>query len=363
MRISSLRGRNLHFILTLAFSILLIPACFYTRLRIDPPQYSFFFTWAVQSTLWASFLYQFGVPGAWNPFRTHLQRLIPLAFLVALLFFLFGRRSGAMYSVAGAAICEFSFRKGRWNSIAKALLPWLYLSLGIEVALAFSSVIVSLRPSTQFDGFFTHLDSYFLFGASVVQFSHALPLYLPAEAIYYSMGGIMGATLLFLCLAADLRAAFQTAGAILTAYYLSVVVSWFFPAQGPFLATALPHTLFTAGSQHASIVNAAVLYHHRAWITAPPAFYVSFPSMHIAQPIIAAWSLRRWPRASALAFAYCALLVPCILILEWHYFVDILSGILVAILALAFVSQADHLPDPVPSLIESPVLPEANFPQ
>jgi hypothetical protein len=48
--------------------------------------------------------------------------------------------------------------------------------------------------------------------------------------------------------------------------------------------------------------------------------------MHIAQPIIAAWSLRRWPRASALAFAYCALLVPCILILEWHYFVDILSG-------------------------------------
>ena len=61
---------------------------------------------------------------------------------------------------------------------------------------------------------------------------------------------------------------------------------------------------------------------------APP-----FPSMHVAHAAIAMWFCRRWTRISKLLLIYNVVLVPVILLLEWHYLVDILGGILVAIAA------------------------------
>ena len=55
---------------------------------------------------------------------------------------------------------------------------------------------------------------------------------------------------------------------------------------------------------------------------APP-----FPSMHVAHAAIAMWFCRRWTRISKLLLIYNVVLVPVILLLEWHYLVDILGGI------------------------------------
>jgi membrane-associated phospholipid phosphatase len=85
-------------------------------------------------------------------------------------------------------------------------------------------------------------------------------------------------------------------------------------------------------------MNATTLYHHSGWITPPRAYYVAFPSMHVAQPLIAAWFLRRWRAVFAIIAGYCALLVASIVILQWHYAVDIPGGLAVAALAIAVVS-------------------------
>jgi membrane-associated phospholipid phosphatase len=212
----------------------------------------------------------------------------------------------------------------------------------------------------KYDALLNILDTHLMFGVTVAGLSSdAALLYVPAEYIYYSIGGVIGAAILFLCFAGDRRAAFQMSGAILTAYFISLGVFYIFPAQGPFIAAGLPPHLFTAAIQRASLINATVLYHHAGWITPPRAYYVAFPSMHVAQPLIAAWFLRRWRAVSAIIFVYCALLTASIVILQWHYVVDILGGIGVAALAVYVVTAgagrfsvpADHLDKPVSNTV------------
>jgi hypothetical protein len=218
------------------------------------------------------------------------------------------------------------------------LLPWIYLVAGIKIAAYFSSVIVSLRPCTEYDSFFSRIDAFLLHGGSVIQFSNATAaLYAPAEFLYYRMFGVMGTGIFFLCLDGDPRAALQMSGSIVTAYYLSLILFYFFPAQGPFITAGLPPQLMTAHMESNSLTNATALFHHTRWITPHTDYYVAFPSLHIAQPLIAVWFLRRWRAVSALVFGYCVLLTPAILILRWHYVADILGGLVVAVLAVVFV--------------------------
>ena len=333
-------GQRIHFCLTAVFAILLVPAGIYTRLRIVPSlsSCSFLFAWAFQSIIWAALLFQFGVPGSWTPYRRDYLRLVPAILMGIGLVVVYGT-AGAEFTIVGFALVEFNYRRGEWRKAANALLPWLYLAGGIQVALYYSSVIVTLRPCTEFDAALSRLDSLLLFGGAVVRLSsECASLYTPAEIIYYSMGGVMGAAILFLCLVGDRRAAFQMSGAILIAYYVSLVVFYFFPAQGPFITAGLPPQMLTAGIQRMSLGNAKILYRHAGWLTPPLAYYVAFPSMHVAQPLIAAWFLRRWRAVSYTVLSYCGLLVFSIVILRWHYLVDILGGLAVAGLAVIVVS-------------------------
>jgi hypothetical protein len=247
----------------------------------------------------------------------------------------------------GVLATELYFRKVKLASAALALAPWLYLALGIQMAIVYNMAIVSVRPFNLYDSFFQRLDAT-IFGVSVAgishsvaSFSHASPsLYLSAEIIYFAIGGVMGAALLFLCMAGDCHAAFQMAGTIVTAYYLSLMVFWAWPSHGPYLldpVNALSGTnIFSI--QQALHKDAAALYHHRDWVSPVFGYFVAFPSMHVVQPLIAGWYLRRWRRVSQLVFAYCGLLVFAIIILEWHYLVDILGGILIAVLATMLAS-------------------------
>jgi PAP2 superfamily len=62
--------------------------------------------------------------------------------------------------------------------------------------------------------------------------------------------------------------------------------------------------------------------------------------MHIAQPLIVMWFLRRWKRIVIALCAYDVLLIVAILFLEWHYLVDILAGMLVAVAAIAIIGSS-----------------------
>jgi hypothetical protein len=335
-------GQRIHFCLTAVFAVLLVPAGIYTRLRIIPSlssTLSFLFSWAVQSIICASLLYQIGIVASWTPYRRDYLRFV-LAILMGIgLVVQYGLATGSALTIVGFALVEFNYRRGDWKKAAGALLVWLYLAAGIQVAIYYSSVIVTLRPCTEFDAALSRLDSLLMFGGSVVQLSsECASLYAPAEIVYYSMAGVLGAAILFLCLAGDRRAAFQMSGAILIAYYMSLVVFYFLPAQGPFITAGLPPQMFTAGVQRMSLGNARILYRHAGWITPPFAYYVAFPSLHVAQPLIAAWFLRRWRVVSFIILGYCGLLVWAIFILRWHYMVDILGGLAVACMAVIVAS-------------------------
>jgi L-lactate permease len=69
------------------------------------------------------------------------------------------------------------------------------------------------------------------------------------------------------------------------------------------------------------------------WISTD--YFIAFPCMHIAQPLIVMWFMRRWKRILIVLCAYDCLLILSILLLEWHYLVDIIGGILVAGIAIA----------------------------
>jgi hypothetical protein len=336
---------SFHVWLTLALLVLLVPACLLTHLRVSPPPsvHLFLLGWGLHSVICAAVLFQLGTVGAWQHFRREPLRIIPALLMSGVLLFVFGWQAGALLAIVLLAILEFYYRKGNWKAVASALVPWLYLATGIELSLYFSSIIVALRPCTEYDAFFSRIDKVLMLGTSVVDISRAsVALYTPAALIYSGIGGVMGAAILFFCIAGERDTAFRMCGAILTAYYLSLVLFFLFPAQGPFVTAGLPPQLLTAAMQSASLANATRLYHHAGWMDPALGYYVAFPSLHVAQPLIAAWYLRRWPRVSGIVFGYCVLLVPAIVILRWHYIVDILGGLAVAAIAVWLIEAAQR---------------------
>ena len=66
--------------------------------------------------------------------------------------------------------------------------------------------------------------------------------------------------------------------------------------------------------------------------------------MHIALPLISIWFLREWRRVVMILAVFDVLLVASILLLEWHYIIDLFAGVLVAALAVAAEAQFRKTP-------------------
>ena len=232
--------------------------------------------------------------------------------MAVLLIFLLGLGAGSTVAFVVLGLAEFVFRGGNWKRVGQAVLPFLYLSLGIQISFIFSGIIVCLRPCTLYDAALNNLDKHIMFGLTVNSLSHTFySLYPVAEWVYYGLFGIIGAALLLLCLFGDRKAAMQMSGTILIAYFMSLTVFYFIPALGPFVEGDFPRQTFTATAQQGSLEYARLLYHHSQWIPLlAKNYFVAFPSLHLAQPVIAAWFLRRWKRVSLVIVAYCILVGP-----------------------------------------------------
>ena len=77
--------------------------------------------------------------------------------------------------------------------------------------------------------------------------------------------------------------------------------------------------------------------------------------MHVVQPLIVIWFLRRWRRMVIALAAYDVLLVAAIIMLEWHYVIDIIAGVFVAALAIVIVEwpfRRENPQSPAPAYSE-----------
>ena len=70
-------------------------------------------------------------------------------------------------------------------------------------------------------------------------------------------------------------------------------------------------------------------------------YFIAFPCMHIATPVVALWFLRQWRRLAVTLLGLDILLCAAIVLLEYHYVVDLIGGVAVAALAIAMVDGRD----------------------
>ena len=212
---------------------------------------------------------------------------------------------------------------------------------------AYNDIILSVSFYGAADPTFSAMDKWLLHGASVSSICHWAVHVFPVsffrflQFIYFGMFAQIGAALLLTSLYYGKFRGLRFVGAILAAYYLALVLFYLWPSQGRYLCpihfSDFPNTLQVYGIQKNSILNSQALWNHVPIARISTDYYIAFPCMHIAQPLIALWFLRRWKRIVIILAAYDLLLLAAIILLEWHYVVDMLGGILVALVAIATV--------------------------
>ena len=266
----------------------------------------------------------------------------------------FGFAVGGMIVIDGLAISElFDRSQGSLGKIGDVLgsvgWPALYLFFGLVGMFCYNDLIASLKFIGVYDGFFLRVDSALLGGHSVSEIAHSVAKYLPvqaftvAEFIYYGMFGQVGAALVLTAMCFGRRVSCRYIGTVLTAYAIALLLFYLWPTIGPFY-TCLTHPqppvhLVSYDYQQNAILKAKLLatsYKYYNVIGAD--YFIAFPCMHIAQPLIVLWFLRQWKRIVYALALYDIILIPAILILEWHYFIDVIAGVFVAAAAIGLAS-------------------------
>ena len=355
-----MKPRYWHYWSSLLLSIALIPVLRGLRLPVR-------FDWkalggaysilAGQSVFVAALLCLIGLPwqAVLRPLIERYQReplrIVLLLVYLAALGWALTWLTAVVLTIDTVAIIEFRERaphKPR-PSAAAVLLPALYLVAGFLLVLAYNVIIVSVHFGFAYDAAFNAMDRWILHGWSVSDLSHwavrtfPLPFFQFLEFIYFGMFPQIGAAIILVTLCDGKNQGLQFVGTILTAYYLTLGLFYLWPSHGPYYLcpghfSRFPGTLAIYSIQNFLIRDALALWNHVPIQRISTDYFIAFPCMHIAQPVIVAWFLRRWKRMLIVLCAYDALLIVSILLLEWHYLVDIIGGILVAGIAVAITA-------------------------
>jgi PAP2 superfamily len=237
-------------------------------------------------------------------------------------------------------------RRGPLSVAGTILVPAAYLFFGFLMVLAYNCAIVSVRYNFATDPALAAIDRWLLHGHSISELTHwalrVLPLnfFRGMEFIYFGMFPQIGATLILVALCDGKARALQFVGTILMSYYLALTIFYIWPAQGPYSLcpghfSRFPASLQSYNIQSTLIPHAVALWNHQPIRRISTDYFIAFPCMHIVQPIIVLWFLRRWKRMVIALAAYDLLLIVAVLMLEMHYVIDIIVGLLVAALAIA----------------------------
>lgn len=363
--IPSLRLRsNLHVIVVGAAVVALLPALAYLHLPIAWPWrfvLGFSKGVAIQSVCAAAVLYVVQHPAELRSIGRRYReprRLLLLAAVCGAVVWRSGLHLPMLVKLVDAVVAlELAqrWREGRLDlkRTGWAVLPaGLYFIAGFVLVFTYNEVIVSRRFFGAEDDALNRLDLR-LFGTTVSAVAHRAAALLGAgwfdviEALYYGMFAQLGATILICGLGQGPRHAIRFVGALMLAQALALTIFYLWPSQGPYYTCPghfdrWPFHSDTVGWQKESLAAAQRLWEHHPRPTIELLYFVSFPCMHIAQPLISLWFLRRYRRMVAVLAVYDLLLIPAILLLEWHYFLDMFGGIAVAAAVWAVNRPSDE---------------------
>jgi hypothetical protein len=309
---------------------------------------------SLQSVVLAALLYAISYPTRIWEDKAKLALTLGLA---AVLFAVYGFVVASLFFTCATLLPG---RKLDWRRIPRCsiapLMAYAYLFLGLVLSFTFVSIIIRFRFYGIYDAFFNDLDRSML-GVTVdtmARDARALPAdtFRFLDFVYYGMFAQIGAALIICLLSSGRRRAMQFVGTILTCYYLALVIFLVFPSIGPFAPDTAISTepLDSYAAQKYMVQNAKYIWEQNPVTVIPIGYYISFPCMHIAQPVVVLWFLRKWKRMVFVLCIYDILLVAAILLLRWHYFVDILGGVAVAIAALLIVKEPSETTAPLDTL-------------
>jgi hypothetical protein len=288
--------------------------------------------------------------------------------LASVMLTLLGLWLGLMVTVIALAVGELLERtRGSLKSkLLDVLMPAAYLFVGITLVFAVNHAIAGIRNPEAYDGMLARADQ-ILFHINVSSLAHWSLNHLPMaifralEFTYYGLYSRIAGALILLAILKGRREAIAMVRTILICYVMALLIYACIPAKGPYAGCAIhastyPHSLRTYATQEILTQRVRMLWAHSPRGNGLPVdvfdYFISFPSLHVALPLIAIWFLRgyKWIAGVYLAI-YVLLLIPALVFLEWHYVVDIWGGCLVALLAI-WVSQ--RVSPPV--LAEAPAL-------
>jgi PAP2 superfamily len=290
----------------------------------------------------------------WRSFCQEKLRFLGLILLGIWMVWLFGPWLGLIIVVNALAFAELLER--RKQQFGAALLdifvPSAYLFVGVLGVYLLNHAIAGIKFAATYDQAFNRADV-FLFGTTASAVSYWMVTHLPKpffslmEFVYRTLYAQIGAAIVITALLAGREYAMRYVRTLLVAYCLALMLFFLWPTIGPFAIRDSPasdHTSFssTYWMQETIVLKARLLWAH----TLTPAvrtvdladYYVGFPSMHVAMPLIAIWFLRKRREIAFILLALDAVMLLSIIALEWHYFVDLFGGVLVAALA-AFITK------------------------
>ena len=315
-----------------------------------------------QSIFAAALLAVIGLPElAWHPllarYREQPLRAVAVLVYFGILAWAVGGLKALVLTVDTVALLELRDRSagtppavaGLRRAAGAILAPAAYLFFGFLLVFAYNSVIVSVRDNFAFDPALAAIDRFLLHGHSISEIAHWAVGTFPAaffralEFIYFGMFPQIGAAMILVVLGDGKNRALQFVGTILMSYYLALVLFYIWPAQGPYYLcpdhfSRFPAALQSYHIQKTLIAHALARWHHEPLVRISTDYYIGLPCMHIAQPLVVMWFLRRWRRMVIALAAYDFFLMAAVILLEWHYVIDIIAGIFVAALAIAITA-------------------------
>lgn len=317
------------------------------------------FAWlALQSIAIAAVLYTIQAPREiWPRLRAHYfqdaRRGFLFAGFAAILAVAGGLKFAPIAIIDCVAVLELlqrdRSREGLKGQVLALLPAAAYLFVGLVLAFTYTNVIVRLRFFAAYDPVFNRFDSRF-FGTTVTALTERVAAVVPKgffkalNFIYYGMFAQIGAALVISGLWGGAKRSVQFVGTTVLAYYLALILFYLFPSHGPYYLAAdhfarLYNDISAFRTQRIFLHDAWYLWQQKPVRSVPMGFYVAFPCMHIAQPLIVMWFLRRWRRMVVVLAAYDVLLLAAIVLLQWHYFADLLGGVAVAVVAIALAAR------------------------
>lgn len=318
---------------------------------------AYWFLLTVQAIFLATLLYLIGFPRrqTLGPVITR-YRQSPIRIALVLLYFALllwatGATKAIVLTVDTIALLELRDRQrlaGVLHAATAVLSPAAYFFFGFLVVLAYNCAIVSVRFNFANDPTLAAMDRWLLHGHSVGDIAHwavqvfPLSFFRFLEFVYFGMFPQIGAAMILVALSGGRRSTLQLVGTLLTSYYLALAIFYLWPSQGPYYLcpnhfSRFPASLQAYTIQKTLISDALARWHHEVLARIPTDYFIGLPCMHVAQPIIVMWFLRSWRRMVIALAAYDVLLVAAIVLLEWHYVVDIIAGVFVAALAIVII--------------------------